>query len=65
MTENIFEVETIALAHVACSTSDSGIFLTFFACAYPSVNHSWIFHVFEKAELHEFMCHFLRMIKKQ
>ena len=54
MTDNIFEVETTALAHVACSASDSGIFLTFFACAYPSVNHSWIFHVFEQAELPEF-----------
>ena len=62
MTDNIFEVEATALADVACSTSDSGIFLAFFACAYPSVNHSWIFHVFEKAELPEFMCQFLRMI---
>ena len=63
MTDNIFEVETTALANVACSTSDSGIFLTsFFACAYLSVSHSWIFHVFEKAELPEFMCQFLRMI---
>ena len=30
MTDNIFEVEMTALAHVACSTNDSGIFLTFF-----------------------------------
>ena len=27
-----------------------------------SVNHSWIFHVLEKGELPEFMCHFLCMI---
>ena len=43
MTDNIFEIETIALAHVACSPLESGILLTNFAAAYPSVNHSWIF----------------------
>ena len=59
MTDNIFEVETTALAHVACSPQESGILLTNFAAAYPSVNHSWIFHVLEKAE---FICRFLRMI---
>ena len=61
-TDNIFEIETTALAHVACSPQESGILLTDFAAAYPSVNHSWIFHVFEKAELPEFICLFLRMI---
>ena len=54
MTESIFEVETTALAHVACATRDSGILLTHFPCAYPSVNHTWIFHVLEKAELRVF-----------
>ena len=49
MTDNIFEVETTAL-------------LTDFAAAYPSVIHSWIFHVLEMAELPEFICLFLRMI---
>ena len=48
MTENIFEIETTALADVACATQESGILLTDFAAAYPSVNHSWIFHVLEK-----------------
>ena len=62
MTDNIFEVETTALAHVACSPQESGILLTDFAAAYPSVNHSWIFHVLERAELPEFSCRFLRMI---
>ena len=51
MTHNIFEVVTSALAHVACATRESGILLTDFALAYPSGNHSWIFHVLEKAEL--------------
>ena len=62
MTDKILEVETTALAHVTCATHDSGILLTDFAAAYPGVNHSWIFHVLEKAELPEFMCQFLCMI---
>ena len=60
MTDNTFEVETTALAHVACATRESGIILQNFACAYPSVNHSWIFRVLEKAELPRFICRFLR-----
>ena len=40
MTDNIFEIETAALAHHACETRDPGILLTDFACAYSSVNHS-------------------------
>ena len=40
MTNNIFEIETTALAHVACAPQESGIPLTDFAAAYPSVNHS-------------------------
>ena len=39
---------------------ESGIRLTDFAAAYPSVNHSWIFCVLEKNELPEFICRFLR-----
>ena len=62
MTDNIFEVEMTALARVACATQDSGILLTDFAAAYPSVNHSWIFHVLEKAELLGLICRFLRSI---
>ena len=49
MTDNIFEVETTALAHVACATRESGILLTDFAAANPSVNHSWIFPFLETA----------------
>ena len=45
MTDNIFEIETIALAHVECAPRESGILLTDFAAAYPGVNHSWIFQV--------------------
>ena len=62
MTDNIFEIETTALAHVACAPRESGILLTDFAAAYPSVNHSWIFHVLEQAELLEFISRFLRRI---
>ena len=61
MTDNIFEVETTVLAHVACCPQESGILLTDFAAS-PSVNHSWIIHALEWAELPEFSCRFLRMI---
>ena len=64
MTDNIFEIETIALAHVACAPQESGVLLTDFAAAYPSVNHSWIFSVLENAGLPDFLCRFLRSICK-
>ena len=60
MTDNIFEIETTALAHVACAPQDSGVLLTDFAAAYPSVNHSWIFSVLENTGLPDFLCRFLR-----
>ena len=62
MTDNIFEIETTALTHLTCSPQESGILLTDVVAAYPSVNHSWIFRVLEKAELPEFICRFMRMI---
>ena len=62
MTDNIFEIETIAVAHNACTRRDSGILLTDFACAYPSVNHTWIFKVLAKAGLPVFIREFLYMI---
>ena len=51
MTDNIFEIETTALAHVACAPQESGVLLTDFAAACPSVNHSWIFSVIENSGL--------------
>ena len=39
-------------------------FLTDFAAAYPSVNHSWIFSVLENTGLTDFLCRFLRSIYK-
>ena len=45
MTDNIFEIETTALANVACCTQESDMLLTDFAAAYPIDNHAWIFHV--------------------
>ena len=64
MTDNIFEIETTALAHVACVPQESGIFLADFAAAYPSVNHPWIFSVLENTGLPDFLCRFLRSIYK-
>ena len=62
ITDNIFEIETTALAHVACAPQDSGVLLTDFAAAYPSVNHSWIFSVLENTGLPDFLFRFLRSI---
>ena len=64
MTDNIFEIETTALAHVACAPPESDVLLTNFAAAYPSVNHSWIFSVIEITGLHAFICRFLPSIYK-
>ena len=61
MTDNIFEIETTALAHVACAPQEQGVLLTDFAAAYPSVNHSWIFSVIENTGL-TVLCRFLRSI---
>ena len=60
MTDNIFEIETTALARVACTPQESGILLTDFAAANYSVNHSWILSVLERTELPEVICRFLR-----
>ena len=65
MTDNIFEVETTALAHVACAPRESGISLTDFAAACPSVNHSWISHVLEKAGLPVIHCNSTTQIEFQ
>ena len=64
VTDNIFEIETTALAHVACAPQESGVLLTDFAAAYPSDNHSWIFSVIENTGLPYFLCRFLRSIYK-
>ena len=57
MTDIILEIETTALAHVACAPQNWGVLLTDFAAAYPIVNHSWTFSV------PDFLCRFLRSIK--
>ena len=62
MTDNILEIETTALAHVACSPQESVILLTDFAAAYLSANHAWILSVIEKTELPDFISRFLRSI---
>ena len=62
MTDNIFEIETTALAHVACAPQESGVLLTDFAAVYPSVNHSWIFSVLENTGLPGFIFRFLRSV---
>ena len=44
-----FEIETVAVALRTCCSEDSGIILTDFSCAYSSVDHRWIFLVWEPA----------------
>ena len=51
MTDIISEIETAASAHRACSADDSGILLTDFVCAFSSVDHSWILHVLQRANI--------------
>ena len=60
MTDNIFEIETAALAHVACAPQESGILLADFAAVYHSVKHTWILSVIEETELLGFIGRFLR-----
>ena len=61
MKDNIFEVETTVLAHLACETRNS-IFFIDIVCAYPRVNLSWIIHDIDKAEVPRYACRFLRSI---
>ena len=49
MTDNIFEIETAAVALRTGYCEDPGILLTDFSCTYPSVDHRWIFLVLELA----------------
>ena len=64
MTDNIFEIETTALAHITCAPQEPGVLLTDFAAAYPSVNHSWILSVIENTGLPSFLCRFLRSVER-
>ena len=49
VTDNIFELETAAIAMRTCNSEDPGILLTNFSCAYSSVDHRWIFMVLKRA----------------
>ena len=62
MTDNIFEIETAAIAKRTCYSEDPGILLTDFACAYSSVDHWWIFMVLERAGAPETLQSFPRGI---
>ena len=62
VTDNIFEIETTAMAHVACAPKESCILLTDVVAAYRSVNHAWILFVIEKIELPDCFSRFLRSL---
>ena len=49
--DNIFRRETAAVAQRACRTEDSGVLFTYFACAYPSVNHQFVLDAVIRAGL--------------
>ena len=59
MTDNIFEMENAA---IALRTRYSGILLTDFCCAYPDVDHRWIFMVLERAGVPQALKCFFRVI---
>ena len=65
MADNIFEIETAASAHRACSTDDCGILLTNFGCAYSSVDRRWICRVPERANIPDGRRNFLRRSYKE
>ena len=50
------------MAHRACALEDSGILLTDFAGANPSVDHRWIFEVRARAQIPPFLSNFLARI---
>ena len=62
MTDNIFEIETAAVALRTRYTEDPGTILSDFSCAYPSVDHRWIFLVLERAGVPLSLWLFLRGI---
>ena len=60
--DNIFEIETAAIALRTCYSQEPGILLTDFSCAYASVDHRWIFMVLERAGVPQTLQRFLRGI---
>ena len=60
MTDNIFEIETVAIAMRTCYSDDPGILLTDFSCAHSSVDHEWIFMLLERAGVTETLQFFPR-----
>ena len=62
MTDDIFEIETTASAHVAFLSAGIRHPLDGLCCCLSSVNHAWILSVIEKTELPEFISRFLRSI---
>ena len=60
--DNIFEMETLVLVQSTRMPRDSGILLTNFACAYPSVDCWWIIGVLDQAGLPTFLQRFHRVI---
>ena len=62
MTDNIFEIETAAIALPTCYPEEPGILLTDFSYANPSEDHRWIFMVLERAGISQTLQRFLRGI---
>ena len=62
VTDNIFKIETAALAQCICTPGESGILIPDFACAYSSVNHGCIFLALERAGLLGFLQSFFLRI---
>ena len=63
MTDNILEIETAAIALGTRFSDDLGILLPHFSCAYPGVDHRWIFLVLKRASVPLVLRLFLRGIQ--
>ena len=62
MTDNICQIETAAVALRTRYSGDPGILLTDFSCAYPRLDHRWIFLVLERAGVPQTLRLFVRCV---
>ena len=56
MTDNIFEIDTAAVVHVACAPQEPGDLLIDFDVVCPNGSHSWMCSVLENTVLTAFLC---------
>ena len=62
ITDNIFQIETAAIAQRVCRTQDGGVLRIDSACTYPCVHHRCTCFVLLRADIPEFLQQFLQRI---